>query len=163
MQVLDYKGDKYPHFQSIGNASQFAIPYAKHFCDGFGYDIGCMKKEWSYPGSIAIDLDFDDPWDANHLPDDKMDYIFSSHCLEHVDDWAGTLLYWTEKLCDGGILFLYLPHYDQKYWRPWNNRKHIHAFVPNMIVDFMEENGYTNIFSSQRDLNHSFIVVGEKH
>ena len=39
MQVLDYKGDKYPHFQSIGNASQFAIPYAKHFCDGFGYDI----------------------------------------------------------------------------------------------------------------------------
>ena len=78
MQVLDYKGDKYPHFQSIGNASQFAIPYAKHFCDGFGYDIGCMKKEWSYPGSIAIDLDFDDPWDANHLPDDKMDYIFSS-------------------------------------------------------------------------------------
>ena len=31
------------------------------------------------------------------------------------------------------------------------------------LVDFMEENGYTNIFSSQRDLNHSFIVVGEKH
>ena len=31
MQVLDYKGDKYPNFQSIGNASQFAIPYAKHF------------------------------------------------------------------------------------------------------------------------------------
>ena len=53
--------------------------------------------------------------------------------------------------------------YDQKYWRPWNNRKHKHAFVPEVIVDFMEENGYTNIFSSQRDLNHSFIVVGEKH
>ena len=149
MQVLDYKGDKYPHFQSIGNASQFAIPYAKHFCDGFGYDIGCMKKEWSYPGSIAIDLDFDDPWDANHLPDDKMDYIFSSHCLEHVDDWAGTL-------------FLYLPHYDQKYWRPWNNRKHKHAFYPEIITDFMKDNGYCNVFSSQRDLNHSFIVVGEK-
>ena len=108
MQVLDYKGDKYPYFQSIGNASQFAIPYAKHFCEGFGYDIGCMKKEWSYPGSIAIDLDFDDPWDANHLPDDKMDYIFSSHCLEHVDDWVGTLNYWTDNLRQGGILFLYL-------------------------------------------------------
>ena len=162
MQVLDYKGDKYPHFQSMGNASQFAIPYAKHFCDGFGYDIGCMKKEWSYPGSIAIDLDFDDPWDANHLPDDKMDYSFSRHCLEHVDDWVGTLLYWTEKIKTGGVLFLYLPHYDQKYWRPWNNRKHKHAFIPEMIVDFMKDNGYTNIFSSQRDLNHSFIVVGEK-
>jgi len=31
-----------------------------------------------------------------------------------------------------------------------------------MITDFMKDNGYTNIFSSQRDLNHSFIVVGEK-
>jgi hypothetical protein len=83
--------------------------------------------------------------------------------LEHVPDWAGTLLYWTEKIRVGGSLFLYLPHYDQKYWRPWNNRKHIHAFVPEMIVDFMKEKGYNNIISSQRDLNHSFIVSGEKN
>jgi len=162
MQVVEYKGEKYPHFQTIGNASQFAIPFAQYFCLGKGYDIGCMKKEWAYPGSIAIDLDFDDPWDADNLPDEQVDYIFSSHCLEHVPDWSGTLLYWTKKIRSGGVLFLYLPHYEQKYWRPWNNRKHIHAFVPDMVVDFMKENGYTNIFSSQRDLNHSFIVVGEK-
>ena len=162
MQVIEYGGDTYPHFQSIGNASQFAIPYAKHFCEGKGYDIGCMKPEWSFPGSIPIDLDFDDPYDANNLPDEQVDYIFSSHCLEHVPDWAGTLLYWTQKIRSGGVLFLYLPHYDQKYWRPWNNRKHLHAFVPEMVVDFMKENGYTNIFNSQRDLIHSFIVVGEK-
>jgi len=162
MQVIEYKGDQYPYFQSIGNASQFAIPFAQHFCIGKGYDIGCMKVDWSYPGSIPIDLSFNDPWDANHLPEGQVDYIFSSHCLEHVPDWAGTLLYWTEKIRSGGTLFLYLPHYDQKYWRPWNNRKHLHTFVPGMIVDFMQDNGYTNIFSSQRDLNHSFIVVGEK-
>ena len=110
MQVLDYKGDKYPHFQSIGNASQFAIPYAKHFCEGYGYDIGCMKEEWSFPGSHPIDLDFDDPWDANNLPSPNVDYIFSSHCLEHVDDWVETLLYWTEKLRQRGTLFLSLIH-----------------------------------------------------
>ena len=162
MQVIQYKGDQYPYFQSIGNASQFAIPFAQHFCIGKGYDIGCMKVDWAYPGSIPIDLSFNDPWDANHLPEGQVDYIFSSHCLEHVPDWAGTLLYWTEKIRSGGTLFLYLPHYDQKYRRPWNNRKHLHTFVPGMIVDFMQDNGYTNIFSSQRDLNHSFIVVGEK-
>ena len=162
MQVVEYRGEKYPHFQTIGNASQFAIPFAQYFCMGKGYDIGCMKVDWAYPGSIPIDLDFNDPWDANNLPDNQVDYIFSSHCLEHVPDWAGTLLYWTEKIRSGGILFLYLPHYDQKYWGPWNNRKHLHVFLPEMVVDFMKENGYTNIFSSQRDLNHSFIVVGEK-
>tara|TARA_B100000686_G_scaffold319667_1_gene370619 strand:- start:5137 stop:5628 length:492 start_codon:yes stop_codon:yes gene_type:complete len=162
MQTLEYKGDLYPEFQAQGNASQFAIPYAKYFCKGVGYDIGCCKKEWSFPGSTPIDLSFDDPYDANNLPAFKVDYIFSSHCLEHVDDWVETLLYWNEKIKTGGVLFLYLPHYDQLYWRPWNNRKHKHAFVPQIIVDFMKENGYTNIFSSQRDLNHSFIVVGEK-
>jgi len=162
MQVVEYRGEKYPHFQTIGNASQFAIPFAQHFCMGKGYDIGCMKVDWSYPGSIAIDLDFDDPWNANNLPEGQVDYIFSSHCLEHVPDWAGTLLYWTEKIRSGGVLFLYLPHYDQKYWRPWNNRKHLHAFTPSLIVDFMKDSGYNDIFHSERDLNHSFIVVGRK-
>lgn len=163
MKTIKFKDKIYPHFQSLGNASQFAIPYAKYFCEGKGYDIGCMKEEWSFPGSIPIDLDFDDPYHANNLPEGQVDYIFSSHCLEHVSDWAGTLLYWTEKIRSGGVLFLYLPHYEQEYWKPWNNRKHLHAFTPNILVDFMRDNGYNNIFDSERDLNHSFIVVGEKN
>lgn len=162
MQVIEFKNKKYPYFQGQGNASQFAIPFAKHFCKGRGYDIGCMKPEWSFPGSIPIDLDFDDPWDANNLPEGEIDYIFSSHCLEHVDDWVETLLYWTGKIKVGGTLFLYLPHYDQEYWRPWNNKKHKHVLTSEMIVNFMEDNKYKNIFSTQRDLNHSFMVVGEK-
>lgn len=162
MKVVKYKGDIYPQFQTIGNASQFAIPFAKHVCKGNGYDIGCMKKEWAFPGATTIDLDFDDPWHADNLPPTQVDYIFSSHCLEHVPNWVNTLLYWTKKIKNGGTLFLYLPHYDQKYWRPWNNRKHNHAFIPEMIVDFLNDNDYINVFSSQRDLNHAFIVIGEK-
>ena len=162
MQVLDYKGDKYPHFQSIGNASQFAIPYAKHFCDGFGYDIGCMKKEWSFPGSYPIDLSFVDPWDANNLPDTQPDYIFSSHCLEHVDCWVEVMDYWYKILKSGGVLFLYLPDYTQEYWRPWNNRKHKHVLSVDLIFDYMLDKGYDNIFYSGVDLNNSFMIFGEK-
>lgn len=162
MQVVKYKDKVYPHFQTVGNASQFAIPYAKHFCKGIGYDIGCMKPEWAFPNATPIDLDFDDPWHADNLPEDQVDYIFSSHCLEHVPDWIETLLYWTKKIKSGGTLFLYLPHYDQEYWRPWNNRKHKHVFLPDILFDFMKDVGYTDIFVSQRDLNHSFIIVGEK-
>ena len=58
MQTLEYKGDLYPEFQAQGNASQFAIPFAKHFCKGVGYDIGCCKKEWAFPGATPIDLFF---------------------------------------------------------------------------------------------------------
>ena len=46
MEVIKYKNETYPYFQSIGNASQFAIPYAKFFCKGNGYDIGFCKDEW---------------------------------------------------------------------------------------------------------------------
>lgn len=162
MEKITYKEKEYPKFQSTGNASQFAIPFAKYFCKGQGYDIGCMKKEWSFPGSIPVDLSFDDPYHATNLPEREVDYIFSSHCLEHIDNWVEALLYWTDKIKSEGTLFLYLPHYDQEYWRPWNNRKHLHVFTPQVIIDFMNDNGYNNIFHSERDLNHSFIVVGEK-
>ena len=162
IDYIEYKGDKYPSFQTIGNASQFAIPFAKHFCKGFGYDIGCMKKEWSFPGSYPIDLSFYDEWDSNKLPSTPPEYIFSSHCLEHVDDWVETMDYWYDRLVDGGVLFLYLPDYSQKYWRPWNNRKHKHAFMPEIIKDYMTDKGYINIFVSGIDLNNAFMITGEK-
>ena len=59
MDLIKFKEKSYPKFQSIGNASQFAIPYAKHFCKGIGVDVGCMKKEWAFPGAIPVDLAFD--------------------------------------------------------------------------------------------------------
>lgn len=162
MELIEYKNKLYPRLQSVGNASQFAIPYAQHFCQGRGYDIGCNRLEWAYPGAIPIDIMFDDPWDAYNLPESEMDYIYSSHCLEHLTSWIDALGYWTQQLRIGGILFLYLPHYSQEYWRPWNNRKHLHVLSPEIIEDFMQDKGYKNIFISGVDLNNSFMVVGER-
>ena len=162
MKMIKFKGDDYPHFQAEGNASQFAIPFAKHVCVGTGYDVGCMKKEWSFPDSIPIDLKFDDEWEALNLPKTNVDYIFSSHCLEHIPDWVDVLNYWYDVLRVGGVLFLYLPHYTQEYWRPWNNRKHLHIFTPEIMYDYMSDNGYKNIFYSEKDLNNSFMIMGEK-
>ena len=31
MQLIEFEGDLYPEFQSLENASQFSIPFAKHF------------------------------------------------------------------------------------------------------------------------------------
>ena len=111
---------------------------------------------------MAVDLIFDDEWEAYNLPDKKVDYIYSSHCLEHLPDWVKALDYWTEKLKPGGVLFLYLPDYNQEYWRPWNNRKHTHIFTPKIIKDYMIDRGYKDIFNSERDLNDSFMIVGQK-
>lgn len=162
LKTLSYNNKLYPEFQEEGNASQFAIPYAKHFCRGIGYDIGCNRLEWAYPDAIPIDLNFDDEWNATNLPRTDVDYIYSSHCLEHIPDWVNVLDYWSSVLRTGGVLFLYLPHYNQEYWRPWNNKKHLHIFTPEIIRDYMTDRKYTKIFCSERDLNDSFMVVGEK-
>jgi len=163
MDLITFNDKQYPKHQAIGNAAQFAIPYAKYYCKGIGYDIGCGKREWSFPGSVAIDTGFYDDLNALNLPlEEQVDYIFSSHCLEHIHNWVEALNYWYDNLKDKGILFLYLPCYDQEYWRPWNNTKHVCIFTPKIIRDWMEYKNFKNILYSGKDLNDSFMIVGEK-
>jgi predicted SAM-dependent methyltransferase len=162
IKTIKYKNKEYPAFQSEGNASQFAIPFALNVCIGEGYDIGCMKEEWSFPNSTPIDLDFDDEWHALNLPKKNIDYIFSSHCLEHIHNWVEAMDYWYDTLRVGGVLFLYLPDYSQEYWRPWNNRKHVNMFSSQILKDYLFHKGYSKIFVSGVDLNNAFMVMAEK-
>ena len=162
MEFIIFKDEKYPHFQSLGNASQFAIPYAKFYCKGTGYDIGFCKEEWKFPSAIGIDISLDNGFHADNLPDNEVDYIYSSHCLEHVDNWINTLELWISKLKKGGVLFLYLPDFSQVYWRPWHNKKHRHCFIPEIIKGFLLDKGMSNVTFSGIDLNNSFMVVCEK-
>lgn len=162
IHTIPFKQTVYPFFQTQGNAAQFAIPYAKHMCAGVGVDIGCAKPEWAFPGALLVDPVLDGGYHALDFPYAELDYIFSSHCLEHIDRWVDAMDYWYHKLKTGGVLFLYLPDYSQEYWRPWHNRKHVNIFTPTIIVDYMRDRGYGTIFASGTDLNNAFMVCGEK-
>jgi SAM-dependent methyltransferase len=162
IKTIKFEDQQYPAFQASGHASRFAAAYASMVCAGIGYDIGCKNKDWALSGSIPIDKDFPDDWHAENLPMKNVDYIFSSHCLEHIKDWIEVMEYWHKMLKPGGVLFLYLPDYSQKYWRPWNNKKHKNIFTPEIIKDFMLNLGYRKIFKSGVDLNNSFMIFGEK-
>tara|TARA_R110000824_G_scaffold205858_1_gene390793 strand:+ start:1545 stop:2039 length:495 start_codon:yes stop_codon:yes gene_type:complete len=162
IETIKFNDKEYPLFQALGNASQFALPYAKLLCKGRGYDIGYGKEAWKLEGAIGIDVNDGSPFDAYRLPEEKVDYIYSSHCLEHLPDWVKALSYWVSKLRKGGDLVLYLPHKDQEYWLPWNNRKHIHILTAESVIMCLKSLGMTDLFSSERDLNHSFLIVGNK-
>lgn len=162
MELVHYKNSSYPAFQAQGNSAQYVMPFATKVCKGYGYDVGCGKVEWSLPGSVPVDLSLNNGYSATSLPAPLADYIFSSHCLEHLEDWVHALDYWTTKLHSGGVLFLYLPHYSQQYWRPWNNYKHKHVLQPEVLLDYYSDKGYTNVFCSGVDLNNSFAIFGEK-
>lgn len=165
IETIKFNTQIYPFFQSQGNAAQFAMPYAQQVCKGYGVDIGCHKKEWAF-SNADTEVEIVDPiinnFDALHFPYDSLDFIFSSHCLEHIESWVDAMEYWSKKIKKGGVLFLYLPDYSQEYWRPWNNHKHKHILTREVIYDNMIHNKYINIFSSGVDLNNSFMIMGEK-
>jgi len=64
---------------------------------------------WRGPGVGRTVVDF---------KDESLDYVFSSHCLEHIENWRDALSEWVRKLKPGGIIFLYLPHPDCAIWHP---------------------------------------------
>jgi SAM-dependent methyltransferase len=165
MELITFKDKHYPKLQAEGFASQYAFAFANKIINPegkTGYDIGCKKKEWALPGAIPVDPILEAGHDAFDLPAMKVDYIFSSHCLEHLPNWTAALEYWHTKLHEGGILFLYLPHPLQEYWWPHNNKKHLHILFPDAIAKVLTDLGYKNIFVTGHDLNHSFYAIAEK-
>jgi predicted SAM-dependent methyltransferase len=161
IETVNYKENLYPKFQTNGFASRFCMPFAKEVCKGNGVDIGCGKEEWAFPGAIPIEIAINS-YDAINFPHKDLDYLFSSHCLEHLYDWVYALDYWYEKLKIGGVLFLYLPAYSQKYHRPWSNKKHKNIFTPEIIKDYLDYKNYKKIFVSGIDLYDSFMAMAEK-
>jgi len=138
-RVYYYKGILYPGYLKCGNANAFIKPFAEHFCKGKGLDIGGFFK-CTFPGAKPINILNSDGFDAYHLPEEKYDYIFSSHTQ--------------------AVLFLYLPHPDMEYWLPQNNRKHLHLFYPEDIHKLLGDLGFRYVLHSNRDLYWSFAVVG---
>lgn len=154
-KIYEYKGKLYPFFLKTGNAMSYIERAAVQFCKGKGLDIG--SSYWPLPGSTAIDMD--DVADAYNLPDRDLDFIFSSHCLEHLENPVAALEIWREHLKPGGCLFLYLPHPDMEYWLPQNNRKHLHAWRPEDLAKIVSDLGYTDVIHSERDIYWSFTVI----
>lgn len=165
IDLISFQGKDYPLLTAQGFAAQFAFPFANKICKGIGYDVGCNRPEWALPGAIPIDPAIPGCLhDAYNLPM-VVDFIFSSHCLEHLRDWVEALDYWNGRLNAGGVLLLYLPHPAQEYWLPFNNRKHLHSLSPELMRKYFSARiaNWRNIFVTDgHDLNYSFYVVAEK-
>lgn len=155
-EVFEYRGGLFPDYLKRGNACQFIVPTAKQFCQGIGLDVGAGK--WPLPGAIPVDAK--DGADAMSLPQGQFDYVFSSHCLEHLADPIGALEHWRSRLKAGGVLFLYLPHPEMTYWQPQNCRKHLHTWAPAQMAQILKDLGFARVIHGDRDLAWSFAVTG---
>jgi SAM-dependent methyltransferase len=114
----EFEGRFYPDYLFVGGAS-FAIQRAAlTWCQGSGLDIGAGL--WPLPGAVAIDVERGPGANRklSDVPAQSQDFVFSSHCLEHIADWEPALREWVLKLKPRGRLFLYLPHPTCAIWRP---------------------------------------------
>lgn len=157
--LYEYQGSLYPDYLKRGNACRFISPVAAQFCIGRGYDIGANK--WPLPGAIPWDISTGG--DAMQIPepDGSLDFVFSSHCLEHLEDWRLALRHWISKVKPGGMVFLHLPHHSMKYWRPENCAKHKHA-LDGVDVGAELRLACDVVWVTGCDLSWSFQAVGFK-
>ena len=160
-----YLGDFYPDYLVHGNAAQFIRDKALPYCHGRGLDIGGGK--WPLEGAIVVD-DYEEmnAYNLSNFEDNSLDYVFSSHCLEHLTSWEEALVLWIRKIKKGGTLFLYLPHESMKMWRPggpWVRENHVWVPTVDKLIPVIERNEMGILdFNSGRDEAWSFHIVAEK-
>lgn len=120
------------------------------FCVGDGLDIGCggvntdnrfYQENKIVPTAIGVDIARTNlTGKAGSLywfTDECLDYIFSSHLLEHLPEPPLALKEWFRVLKKGGYLVLYLPLEDcyPNVGEPGANRDHKFNLNPKKVLD----------------------------
>lgn len=120
---------------------------------GTGLDLGCgLEKVWPH----VIGVDNGHHWgkgaaeikveSADKLPlfaDESMNFVFSSHLLEHMVDAKAALAEWWRVLKVGGCLIIYVPHKDlyPQCGTFGANPDHKHDFNNADVIELMKEVG----------------------
>lgn len=131
------------------------------YLKGYGIDIGCGKDLLKVKNGEV--LHWDSPQgDAQYLKilkDDLFDFVYSSHCIEHMLDVEVALKNWCRVLKVGGYLYLTIPDYElyeKKRWPSIFSRHHNFSF--SISITKKEIEGRNNHFHMQED----FIPIIEK-
>jgi SAM-dependent methyltransferase len=78
---------------------------------GQGIDIGCGPDP-VMPNVRRFDLEHGDAnFPSQHIKE-QFDFVYSSHCLEHMHDPRFTILDWWKLVRPGGYLFILVPDED---------------------------------------------------
>lgn len=114
--------------------------FAERYFVGQGIDIGSGPDPLSRQMGFWPALKACDEWDIDDgdaqlmegVPNESYQFVYSSHCLEHVIDPSATLRRWWELIVPGGHLILAIPDedlYEQGEWPPTFNTDHKHTFA----------------------------------
>jgi predicted SAM-dependent methyltransferase len=137
------------------------------FCLGDGLDIGCggvntdnrfYQENKIVPTAIGVDLARTNltgrAGNLHWFADECLDYIFSSHLLEHLPEPQLALEEWFRVLKKDGYLVLYLPLKDcyPNVGESGANRDHKHNLNPETLLKWL----------SIRELKFQVVLIEER-
>jgi len=85
--------------------------FFEKYCSGRGLDIG-YGGDLLCANAIAWDVEHGDGQRLDRIANDTMDFVYSSHTLEHVHDASEALRNWYRVVKPGGHLILFVPDRD---------------------------------------------------
>jgi SAM-dependent methyltransferase len=94
------------------------------YCNGVGLDIG-YGGDLLAANCLGYDVEDGNAQLLDGMRNEKFDFVYSSHTLEHLADPAEALFNWWRVVKSGGVMILYIPHrdlYEKKATLPsrWN-------------------------------------------
>ena len=98
---------------------------------GEGIDIGCGADP-VFPHVMPFDLAQGDANEILRHVDRTFDFVYASHCLEHMRDPRAAIAQWWALVKPGGVLFVIVPDedlYEQGFWPSRFNRDHKWTFT----------------------------------
>lgn len=137
-----------------------------HFTRGKGIDLGCGPNK-AFPHMIGIDSGKDtelfgvemkpdvvceDASNLDFIDDATLDFIFSSHLVEHLNNAQEALINWWSKIKTGGHLVLYYPDPNEypRIGQPGSNPDHKADYQPEDMIAMMERVGSWDLLVNER-------------
>ncbi|MCR5755557.1 MAG: class I SAM-dependent methyltransferase, partial [Acetatifactor sp.] len=83
--------------------------FFEKYCRGEGIDIG-WGGDLLTPNCSGWDIENGDAQYLDGIDDESFDFVYSSHCLEHIYDVRTALKNWFRIVKKGGYLIIAVPH-----------------------------------------------------
>lgn len=153
------------------------------YTSGRGLDLGCGQFK-AFPhfigvdnghhwGMKGVDVHVDSCDDLSLFSSDSVDFVFSSHLIEHIQDTKKALKEWYRVIKNGGYLIIYAPHKEHypNVGEKGANPDHKHDFLPEDIETIMAGVGGWDLIRNEtraQGREYSFLQVykklkGEEH
>jgi len=121
-----------------------------YYLRGNGIDIGSGDSPLVVPsGKVrAWDVFDGDAQLLEGVPDNSFDFVYSSHCLEHMRDVAEALSHWRRVLKPGKHLYVVVPDYElyeKCQWPSIYNGDHKHSFSSRITRTMVERENHWNV------------------